>query len=1750
LKLTPYPSMKHFFTLAAIFLVFQAYSQTGTSISGVINIYTPVSAVNPCNNSITVGSVAGFSVGDRVLLIQMKGATIDVTNTATFGNILSYGGAGTYEFGNIAAINGTTIQFVNRILYTYTPASIVQLIRVPQYVNAIVSTTLSCQPWNGTTGGILALDVSGSLYLNANIDVSNNGFAGGAFSTGNGGCHIQDYVVTTASGQGAYKGEGIVVYSNANGGRGKLADGGGAGDMSNAGGAGGGNFNVGGNGGDGCQGCCGTSAGTGGIGGAALSYNQNSLFPGGGGGGGQQNDNSGTNGGNGGGIVIINANAIVASATDSIIASGQQGGDLIGGGTSDGEGGGGAAGTVVINAQSITGGVIPVNVQGGKGGDNHRGADGPGGGGAGGAVLLNSNTLASSLTIDSAAGIGGYNYTTGSNQNAQNGQPGGLLTTLALQQETQPWHAIDTPVIAYNSPACSGNDIQFTLTGSYSGSEVYSWTGPNAYTSTVRNPLITNATVANSGTYSVFVTDAGCTSPTVNLPVTVYPTYAYSLNINLCTGTVFPLPNGQIISSAGTYIDTLTTMNGCDSIITLNVTYASVHATGSTAICRGQSAPLNATGALFYSWSPSTGLSNASIANPVATPATTTTYTVTGSEPLSNLIVNGDFSMGNVGFSSGYAYTPPPNTAEGQYWVSTSATPWNGGMASCGDHTTGTGNMLLVNGATTANVSIWCETINVAPNTNYAFSTWLATLTATNPAQLQFSINGALIGPVFTASPTNCVWQQFYSTWNSGANTTASICIVNQNTVASGNDFAIDDISFTPLCQTSDSVTITVHPIYANTVTAGICNGTSYTLPNGTTATTTGTYIDTLPTIYGCDSIITTNLTVHQLYSDSAFPIICPFDLYSLPDGTVVHTSGIYTTHFTSIYGCDSNVITNLTVIPSTLVAGDDTAICLGDSAQLFASGSLLNSYSWAPAAGLSDSTVANPKASPLQTTTYVVTSQIGSGNLVFNGDFSQGNVGFNTAYNYDPNLVPEGNYYVGANPTTYHGGFSSCPDHTTGTGNQMIINGASAPNTNVWCQTVSVSPNTNYTFIAWGQSVTAGNPAQLQFSINGGQIGPVFNLPGTTCQWSQFFTTWNSGNNTTANICILDQQTAPGGNDFAIDDISFVSLCTAYDSVTVVVHHPDTIVIDTVICQGPTYTFPDGTTATASTNDTAHFSNQFGCDSTIITLLTVHPTYTDTIIDTICFGTSYTLPTGTVVNTTGTYTDTLPTIFGCDSIIITQLTVTAPPVTVQNDTICMGYTFIRPSGLTTQTAGQYIDTVTTNLGCDSVVITNLTVTPPPVTIAFDTICQGNTYTRPSGISVSTAGQYVDTLITAASCDSVIITNLTVNPTSATTTYDTICTGSGFTLGNGTVVTTAGSYPVTLPNRFGCDSVSTTILTVITVTVTATETDESCYGLSVGSITANASGGVSPYTYSLLLGSNTVGNNSTGAFNQLAVGNYEVSTTDNFGCSGTTNIAVHQPDSLILVESTVDVTCFGAHNGQITMSATGGTLPYTFVLNNQSNLTGAYSGLDTGRYVIGVVDNHGCSDSTNVTISQPQPVFISVSPDSLFVNLGKTIQLFATSNYDPSTTYLWSPSFGLSCSNCPDPVVDINNTAQYTVQVTANINGNNCMADTSITVTVIPDYDIFIPNVFTPNNDGKNDFFQIFGNLPALKYIHVMIFDRIGEKVFESEDINFKWDGTFKGQLLPPTVYVYTFRAVFDDDHTDKLYNGSVTLLR
>jgi hypothetical protein len=164
-----------------------------------------------------------------------------------------------------------------------------------------------------------------------------------------------------------------------------------------------------------------------------------------------------------------------------------------------------------------------------------------------------------------------------------------------------------------------------------------------------------------------------------------------------------------------------------------------------------------------------------------------------------NLVLNGDFEAGNVIFGSDYTFvvdTHPP----GVYTVDDDPNDGHEAFTSFGDHTTGTGQMMIVNGSEVEGLRVWYENgLVVVPNTTYFFSTWIASAHPAAPAQLDFSINGAAIGPTFTAPATTGVWQQFFASWNSGSNTTADIALVNRNLAFSGNDFTLDDISLSTI---------------------------------------------------------------------------------------------------------------------------------------------------------------------------------------------------------------------------------------------------------------------------------------------------------------------------------------------------------------------------------------------------------------------------------------------------------------------------------------------------------------------------------------------------------------------------------------------------------------------------------------------------------------------------------------------------------------------------------------------------------------------------------------------------------------------------------------------------------------------------------------------------------------------------------------------------------------------------------------
>jgi gliding motility-associated-like protein len=452
--------MRFHFLLRWIFLLLCSFSCNNilicqTIITDCPNVYAKVTEIDICANSLTVSSAAEFSVGDRVLIIQMKGAAIDQTNTANYGNITAYNSAGNYEFQNISAIAGNVITLQHQLVRTYDPNHFVQLVKVGTYNNLVTQGTITCPAWNAATGtgGVMVIEASGQIILGGNIHMNGAGFRGGATNSNQAGDHpcisLTPFFLPSNTPDAAEKGEGIADWvAGQEHARGKLSNGGGGGNSHNHGGGGGGNMGVGGVGG--YWNTCGPNIG--GLGGANLLYNnvQNKIFLGGGGGGGHQNNSVGANGGRGGGLIIIKAGSLIGN-NNAIQANGQDGFNTSSRGN-DGAGGGGAGGTILLDIPVFIGN-LNVNVNGGKGGDACC-AHGPGGGGAGG-IIWSAAALPANVNVTFIGGASGIETSGRNSMLSTAGSPGGTLTGLNMPQGTAPGIPAPKHKIIANAPCPS-----------------------------------------------------------------------------------------------------------------------------------------------------------------------------------------------------------------------------------------------------------------------------------------------------------------------------------------------------------------------------------------------------------------------------------------------------------------------------------------------------------------------------------------------------------------------------------------------------------------------------------------------------------------------------------------------------------------------------------------------------------------------------------------------------------------------------------------------------------------------------------------------------------------------------------------------------------------------------------------------------------------------------------------------------------------------------------------------------------------------------------------------------------------------------------------------------------------------------------------------------------------------------------------------------------------------------------------------
>jgi hypothetical protein len=332
------------------------------------------------------------------------------------------------------------------------------------------------------------------------------------------------------------------------------------------------------------------------------------------------------------------------------------------------------------------------------------------------------------------------------------------------------------------------------------------------------------------------------------------------------------------------------------------------------------------------------------------------------------------------------------------------------------------------------------------------------------------------------------------------------------------------------------------------------------------------------------------------------------------------------------------------------------------------------------------------------------------------------------------------------------------------------------------------------------------------------------------------------------------------------------------------------------------------------------------------------------------------------------------------------------------------------------------------------------------------TITKTVTITQPSAVTATTTQTNVN-------CNGGTNGSATVSATGGTAPYTYSWTPSGGILATASNLA-AGSYTCTIRDANQCAITKTvTITQPIAVTATTTQTNVSCNGGSTGSASVTASGGTAPYTYSWA----PSGGNLATASN-LATGTYTCTITDANQCAITKTVTITQPSAVTATTSQTNVSCNGGTNGSATVSATGGSAPYTYSWAPSGGTLATASSLATGSYTCTIRDANQCTITKTVTITQPIPLTISISPLINYIQTGNNTSFNAMSQ-DPSATISWQTNHqglqwqsiqnnsfysGATTNTLTVNSVQLNNHLQTFRAIASN---GNC-ADTTVTATL------------------------------------------------------------------------------------------------
>lgn len=500
---------------------------------------------------------------------------------------------------------------------------------------------------------------------------------------------------------------------------------------------------------------------------------------------------------------------------------------------------------------------------------------------------------------------------------------------------------------------------------------------------------------------------------------------------------------------------------------------------------------------------------------------------------------------------------------------------------------------------------------------------------------------------------------------------------------------------------------------------------------------------------------------------------------------------------------------------------------------------------------------------------------------------------------------------------------------------------------------------------------------------------------------------------------------------------------------------------------------------------------------------------------------------------------------------------------------------------------GDYVFRRQTSRGCDSMVY--LTVLPiATVSVAFrtalctsDSILVGDSWYR-------APGSYVEVQPSASGCDSLInlsLQGIICEIKGRAQGQPVLCHGGSsgalqFTVLDGTPPFTytwerlggnpsgsgglaslneevrvdrlpVGLYVVTVRDTFGNDAVFPAQVTEPPPLTMRFEASDyrgfpiACRGGSDGSLRAEPMGGTAPYLFRWSHGS------TLEKAEGLRAGVYGLTIADAAGCTHSGQAELKEPSALGFEALFSNPNCDGHYTGRIAaQNVRGGVGGYRFSLSGGSfQDSPVFRDLGEGRYSLQVKDANGCLADTSAALRGVEIPELDLGGD-YELRLGYALRLQAFINISPRTIR-WTPPEGLSCSDCLQPVAAPVKNTVYTLTVTS---ADGCPDSDSLRVAVVKLRNAFAPNTFSPNGDGVNDFFTVFGG-PALRQVkHLKVFSRWGELVFERSDFPagdsaFGWDGRFRGQELDEGVFVWWAELEYVDGVSDIL-KGEVTLVK